>query len=316
LSEDLTSVPAEKKPGQHRKVTIIILVWNGYDVTRDCLLSLRKIDYPSFETILVDNGSIDSSGEKLVREFPEITVIRNEQNLGFTGGNNVGMRQALKTGTDYLLLLNNDTIVSASFLTEMVRVAESNNRIGMVAPKIYYFEPADKIWYAGGAYVRWKTFPVHFGVRKHDDGRYDEAKEVSFATGCALLVRAETARKVGLLDETFFLSYEDVDWSARAIEAGYKAMYVPSAVIWHRDSFETKKIGLAKRDFYNIRNAVLCARKHLPIYQLPLFVSSMAVYIAYFTLRSIMHADFNRAMALYEGVWSGCRTTFLKNSTV
>jgi GT2 family glycosyltransferase len=317
LPEDLTSVPTEKPPGRHPKVTIIVLVWNSYDVTRDCLLSLRKVDYPAFETILVDNGSIDSSGEKLAREFPEITVIRNEENLGFTGGNNVGMRCALKTGTDYLLLLNNDTIVSPSFLTEMVRVADPDSSIGMVAPKIYYFEPSDKIWYAGGAYVRWKTFPVHFGVRQHDDGSYNETKEVSFATGCALLVRAETARKVGLLDETFFLSYEDVDWSARAIEAGYKAMYVPSAVIWHRDSYDTKRnTGLAKRDFYNIRNAVLCARKHLPMYQLPLFVSSMAVYIGYFTLRSIMQADFKRAMALYEGVWSGCRTTFLKNSTV
>lgn len=317
MREDLTSVPTDKPLSHHPKVSIIMLVWNSYDVTRDCLLSLRKLNYPAFETVLVDNGSVDGSGERIAREFPEVQFIRNEQNLGFTGGNNVGMRYALKKGANYLLLLNNDTIVSPNFLTEMIRVAETSEQIGMVVPKIYYFEPSDKIWYAGGAYVRWKTFPIHFGVRQRDDGSYNEIKEVSFATGCALLVRGETARKVGLLDDTFFLSYEDVDWSARTLEAGYKAMYVPSSVIWHRDSYDTKRnAGMARREFYNIRNAVLCARKHLPLYQLPLFVFSMAVYVGYVTLRSIAQSDFKRAAALYQGVWNGCKTKFLEKSTV
>jgi GT2 family glycosyltransferase len=317
LQEDLTSVPTDKPLSYHPKVSIIMLVWNSYEVTRDCLLSLRKLDYPAFETILVDNGSVDGSGERIAREFPEVKYIRNEQNLGFTGGNNVGMRQALKEGANYVLLLNNDTIVSPNFLAEMIRVAEADGRIGMVNPKIYYFEPSDKIWYAGGAYIRWKTFPVHFGLRQRDDGSYNETKEVSFATGCALLVRAETTRKVGLLDDTFFLNYEDVDWSARVIEAGYKAMYVPNSVIWHRDSYDTKKnAGLARRDFYNMRNAVLCARKHLPLYQLPLFVYSMTIYIGYVTLRSIVQSDFKRAVALYRGVWDGCKTKFLKDATI
>lgn len=294
-----------------------MLVWNSYEVTRDCLLSLRKVDYPAFETILVDNGSVDGSGERLAREFPEVRFIRNAQNLGFTGGNNVGMRQALKEGTDYLLLLNNDTIVAENFLTEMIRVAETNTQIGMVAPKIYYYEPSDKIWYAGGAYIRWKTFPIHFGVRQRDHARYNETKEVSFATGCALLVRAETARNVGLLDDTFFLSYEDVDWSARTLEAGYKAMYVPAAMIWHRDSYDTKRnAGLAKRDFYTMRNAVLCARKHLPFYQWPLFLFSMAAYIGYFTLQSMKQADYKRTAAIYRGVWNGCTTSFVENHRV
>jgi GT2 family glycosyltransferase len=297
-------------PGRQPKVSIIILTWNSYEVTRDCLISLRKIDYPAYEVVLVDNGSVDSSARNLAQEFPEVRLIRNEKNLGFTGGNNVGMRDALTRGTDYLLLLNNDTIVAPNFLTELVRVAESDDRIGMVNPKIYYFEPADKIWYAGGKYIRWKTFPIHFGLRQSDDGSYDQTQEVSFATGCALLVRAEAARKIGLLDEIFFLSYEDVDWSVRALNAGYKAMYVPAAVVWHRDSYVTKKsMGFAGREFYNMRNAVLCARKHLPLHQVPLFAFSMSKYVGFVTLRSLRQADFKRAAALYRGLWNGCWTT-------
>lgn len=312
MPEELRSPQTKTAP----QVTIIMLTWNSYDVTRDCLLSLRKVDYPAYNIILVDNGSVDGSWLKLAQEFPEATMIRNEKNLGFTGGNNVGMREALKNGTDYLLLLNNDTIVSPSFLSEMISVAETDTRIGMLNPKIYFFEPSDTIWYAGGAYVRWKTFPTHFGVLQRDDGSYNQTKEVSFVTGCALMVRSETARKIGLLDETFFLSYEDVDWSVRAIESGYKAMYVPAAIIWHRDSYDTKRNIGSKRNFYTMRNAVLCARKHLPFYQLPLFVFSMAVYIGYFTLQSLMQADYQRAAAIYQGIWNGCRARFLENHTV
>jgi GT2 family glycosyltransferase len=239
----------EKTPRRQPKVSIIVLSWNSYDVTRDCLLSLRKIDYPAFEVVLVDNGSVDGSGKKLAQDFPEVKVILNDKNLGFTGGNNVGMRDVLARGTDYLLLLNNDTIVAPNFLTELVHVAESDERISMVNPKIYYFEPADKIWYAGGEYVPWKTFPVHFGLRESDVGSYDQTKEVSFVSGCALLVKAEVVQKV------------------------------------------------------------LCARKYLPLHQLPLFAFSMSKYVGYVTLRSLFQADFKRAAGLYRGLWSGCWTT-------
>jgi GT2 family glycosyltransferase len=126
----------EKTPVHQPKVSIIILTWNSYDVTRDCLLSLRKIDYPAFEVVLVDNGSVDGSGQKLAQNFPEVRVILNDKNLGFTGGANVGMRDVLARGTNYLLLLNNDTIVAPNFVTELVRVAERDERIGMVSPKI------------------------------------------------------------------------------------------------------------------------------------------------------------------------------------
>jgi len=289
------------------KVAIIILNWDSYGVTRDCLLSMSKLDYANFEVVLVDNGSADGSPERLAADFPHLRIIRNPVNLGFTGGNNVGLRDALTRSPDYLLLLNNDTIVASNFLTELVRVAESDHQIGLLNPKIYYFEPAKKIWCAGGIDKLWTVFPQPLGRRKLDDGSYDQAREISFTNGCALLVRAEAIRTIGLLDEVFFLSFEDRDWSARALRAGFKAVYVPSAVIWHKESYCTKRhLGLAGRDYFAMRNAVLFARKHLRGGLWPLFVMSVSKYLIYKTGLYLLLADWKRVRALYLGIWSGC----------
>src|SRR5258708_10223212 len=127
------------------KVSIILLNWNSYDVTEDCLLSLRKLNYQNVEVTLVDNGSTDGSVDEISKNFPELRLVKNDKNLGFTGGNNVGIRDVLDRGTDYILLLDNDTVVAPDFLAELVRVAESDAKIGLLNPKIYFFEPHDRI---------------------------------------------------------------------------------------------------------------------------------------------------------------------------
>lgn len=291
------------------KVTIIVLNWNSYEVTRDCFLSLRKLDYPNREIVLVDNGSIDSSGERLAKEFPEVRLIRNEENLGFTGGNNVAIRDALARHTDYLLLLNNDTVVAPNFLGELVRVAENQPQIGLLNPKILYHEPSDRIWYAGGLYKPGWSFAKHLGVRTRDVGRHDEMREVSFTTGCALLLKAEAARHVGLLDEMFFFGLEDLDWCVRARDAGYKAYYVPSAVVWHRAGYVTKNnLGKPVKDFYYFRNSVLLARKHLRVWRWPIYIVSMAGHLVYRTAGYLIRCEPRRVAALYRGLWNGCTT--------
>ena len=291
------------------KVTIIMLTWKSYQVTRECLLSLRSLAYPNFEIVLVDNASGDGSAEKLVLEFPEISLVQNETNLGFPGGNNVAIQAVLERGTDYFLLLNNDTIVAPDFLTELVRVAESDPRIGMLNPKIYYFEPADRLWYAGGSYKPWWSFAKTRGVNQRDAGRFEKVEEVSFITGCACLVKATVVRQIGLLDEVFFLGFEDLDWCMRASKAGFKGYYVPSSVIWHKSSYDTKKnLGKAVKDFYGTRNSVLFARKHLKIYYWPLFLLSLARWIAYRTAGYLVRLELSRIAALYQGLWNGWRT--------
>lgn len=298
------------------KVSIIVLNWNSYEVTRDCLRSLEKIDFCNYEVVLVDNGSHDGSADQLAREFPAVRLIRNGRNLGFAAGNNVGIRDALERRPDYLLLLNNDTEVASNFLTELVRVAESDARIGMLNPKIYYFDPPDRIWYAGGIRKPGRVFPVHLGLRQRDDGSYNQTKEVSFITGCALLIKAPVVQQIGLLDELFFLSYEDADWSMRASRAGFKQYYVPASVIWHKDSYDTtKNLGVAGKNFHTMRNAVLFARKHLQARHWPLFMMSIGKYIVYRSLAELRKGNIKTITALYRGVWNGCCTNISDNQT-
>ncbi|PYP83313.1 MAG: glycosyltransferase family 2 protein [Candidatus Angelobacter sp. Gp1-AA117] len=297
------------------KVSIIILNWNSYDLTQDCLLSLQKMDYPAFEVVLVDNGSTDGSIEKLQQEFPCARFISNGRNLGFPAGNNVGIHDALPRNPDYLLLLNNDTVVAPDFLSQLVRVAESDPKAGILNPKIYYSEPSDHIWYAGGMNKPWWSFPKHLGMQQRDNGKYNETREVSFITGCALLIKTEVVRKIGILDEVFFLGFEDVDWSNRALQAGYKAIYVPASKIWHKVSIVTKRnLGKAVKDFYYVRNSILLFRKHSPRKYWPLFALSLGRHVAYRTAGYAVRLEPDRVVALYKGIWSGCRTKITESS--
>ncbi len=283
-----------------------MLTWKSYEVTRDCLHSLRSLDYPDFEILLVDNASGDGSSERLASEFPEVKVIRNRENLGFPGGNNVAIRQALQSTADYLLLLNNDTIVAADFLSHMVEIAESDPAIAIVNPKIFFFEPSDRLWCAGGVYQPWCGMGSMRGVHQRDTGKYDQAEEISFATGCALLIRTSAVRRIGLLDETFFLGFEDLDWCVRARQAGFKLYYAPKAVIWHKDSYDTKRnLGKPIKDFYSTRNRILFARKHMRSRYWPLFMVDLAGYIAYRSAGYLLRREPERIAGLLKGLWAG-----------
>lgn len=294
------------RPDDLPRVTIVILNWNTFAVTRDCLMSLDQVDYPNRATLLVDNGSSDGSPDKLAAQFAEVTIIRNNSNLGFAAGNNVGIRCALQRGTDYVLLLNNDTVVSPSFLSSMVAVAERDPRIGVLSPLIYYFEPSDRIWYAGGSFAKWRGVAFHQGQGSHLSARYKTTREVTFVTGCALLIRSTVIAQVGLLDETFFMVCEDTDWSIRVLRSGYKAVYVPDAVIWHKESSTIKtQTGKWLRDYYNIRNSVLVARKHCRYYHWPSIVLFLIGTLLWRTGGYCIFGQFVRIRALYRGLYHG-----------
>jgi GT2 family glycosyltransferase len=288
------------------RVTIVILNWNGWEVTSDCLNSLKQISYPNYNIVIVDNGSTDCSIERLSAAFPDVELIKNERNLGFAGGNNVGIRYALKRGAQYILLLNNDTVVSSSFLASMIRVAEQNPKIGILNPKIYYLDPPGRIWYAGGQFSLWKGFAHHIGQRKRDDARYANTREVSFITGCAFLIKAEVIAQIGLLDERFFMVCEDTDWSLRSLKAGFKAVYVADAVVLHRESYTiNSKVGKWMRDYHNMRSSALLIRKHAKVYHWPSFCFFLGTRLVYRTLGYIALGQFDRLRAQYRGLWDG-----------
>lgn len=288
------------------KVSIVILNWNGYDVTRECLISLSRIDYPNHEISIVDNGSADGSPDKLTEEFPGIAMIRNKANLGFTGGNNVGICRALEENADYVLLLNNDTVVAPNFLSELIHAGESDQRIGLLNPKILYFQPSDRIWYAGGSFNIWKGIASHRGNREVDRGLYDLPEEVTFVTGCAFLIKAAVIRKIGLLDDCLFYTCEDTDWTIRSLKAGFKGLYVPSSVIWHKESMDVKRnAGKAFRDFYNVRNSLLLARRHAKAYHWPSFLFCLSMMVAYRTVGYSIGGEFDRVRAIHRGLRDG-----------
>ena len=288
------------------KVAIVILNWNTWEVTRDCLVSLQKLEYSNYDTLLIDNGSSDGSAKKLSALFPDLKIIQNHRNLGFAGGNNVGIRYAMQHEAEYVLLLNNDTIVSPSFLSKMISAAEADPKIGILNPTIFYCEPSDRIWYAGGGFNHWRGFAQHYGMRKRGAPHFLRSREVTFITGCAFLIRSEVISRIGLLDENFFLVCEDTDWSLRALQNSFYAMYVADAVIWHKESFTIKeRSGKWVRDFYNIRNALLIARKHARFYHWPSFLMFLMASLVWRTTGYGALGQFRRIGGLYRGLFHG-----------
>lgn len=248
-------------------VVIIILNWNGCEVTIDCLKSLFKIDYPNFKILIVDNGSIDNSVqkiEKFVCDLPNISILPLGKNYGFTGGNNKGIAHILLSESPtYFLLLNNDTEVDSTFLSKMVSLAESNNKIAAVVPKIYYFDHPNTLWYAGGYINRLSCMGEHFGKNKLDSAKFSQVKSVTFMNGCAILIKSDIVRKIGLFDDDLFANCEDADLSLRILQAGFNIMYEPNAKIWHKVSYsfksnDNKWFGL----YIATRNLVILQKKH------------------------------------------------------
>jgi GT2 family glycosyltransferase len=221
-------------------IAIIVLNWNGRDLTLDCLRSLEAVSTPGLRTILVDNASTDGSVDAVRQRYGDrITVIVNEDNLGFAAGNNVGIRRALGGGADFILLLNNDTVVAPDFVDHLLRPMLSTPEIGITAPKIYYAEPKDRIWFAGGEISMWRGVARHTGIRETDRGQYDTERDIDYATGCAFLARGSVFAKIGDLDPGYRAYFEDADFCVRARESGYRIRYIPSAHVWHRISAST-----------------------------------------------------------------------------
>ncbi len=217
-------------------VYIIVLNWNGKNDTIECLRSLRGMTYPNARVLVVDNGSTDDSVDSIAQLFPDITILRNEKNLRFAGGNNKGIEHALTKKADAILLLNNDTIVENNFLTAMIDELLSNEQNGMVGPKILYFAAPKKIWFAGGI-IKWhQGWMMHRGIREDDHGQYDYPTSTDYISGCCLLVKREVVEKIGMLDESYFIYGEDADWCERAKREGFLLRYAPKAIIWHKVS--------------------------------------------------------------------------------
>lgn len=259
-------------------ISIIIVNYNTPKDTKECLLSLGQIRTTGFRfnVIIVDNGSKEPLQLTADHRYPDFELLRSEANLGFTGGNNLGISHAVKQyQADYFLLLNSDTIVDQDFLVHLYRALKDSHRAGIAGAKIYFhrgFEYHAKsyrrdqrhqvIWYAGGS-VDWANLvSFHRGVDEVDRGQFDTQQTSDFVTGCALLIKREVTERVGILDKRYFLYSEDVDYSLRVHKAGYDVLFVPKAVVWHKIGRSSGGAGSKLQQYYQTRNRLLLTFLH------------------------------------------------------
>jgi len=241
-------------------VSLVILNFNGAALLGDCLSSIAEQSFQDFEVVLVDNGSTDESLARVEQLWPAARVIPLSRNLGFAEGNNVGIRAA---HGKYIVLLNNDTQLGPRFLEELVRIADGDERIGMVAPKILNFFDRRRIDSVGGLLLCPDGLAQGRGRGEEDLGQYDDLQEVLVPSACAALYRREMLDEIGLLDEDFFMYCEDTDLGLRARWAGWRAVAAPQAVVYHKYSGSSSAYSPMKM-YYVERNHYLVALKNFP----------------------------------------------------
>ncbi len=288
-------------------VTIIIVNFNGWQDTLECLESIYKIHYPNFSVVIIDNNSTDNSPSKIkeycngrltvtsqyfeynpenkpisIQEFENnkngeeninfkklsndnsdsLILIKNKENYGFAEGNNIGIRFSLKNlDPEYFLLLNNDTVVGKDFLDELVKKGEMKKNIGILGPKIYFYDRQNVIWSAG-CKISWKlSRGIQIGTNEIDKGQFEEQREVEYVSGSAFLIKTEVILKIGLMDEKYFLYFEESDWTLRANQAGYKSLYIPTAQVWHKVSQSGGGISKPPGLYYITRNRWIFMKK-------------------------------------------------------
>lgn len=331
-------------------VYILILNWNGWRNTIECLESIQQLYYPNYRIIVIDNGSTDGSLSKIkdwaagklsieskfviyntitkpvtlieydlsvakaggkqvlenkIEYLPysrRMILIKTNSNLGYAGGNNIGIKYALRQGAEYIWLLNNDTVVDKYALIELLKLAESNKRIGMVGSKLLYYNKPDIIQAAGGGWFNfWQGLPYAYGWLEKDRGQWDNILQVYGINGASLLVRNKVIEMVGYLSEAFFLYGEETEWQIRATKQGWLLFYCPGSKVWHK---ENASLGYKSPlvEYYSTRNNIWITRRYskrtLPV---AMFFHFLRV------IRRIAKGDFRRAVAVSKGIWEGLR---------
>ena len=281
-------------------VSIITINYNESEVTLDLLDSVRKLSYANYEVIVVDNASPNDNPDKIKENFPEVNLIKSAENLGFAGGNNLGVKQAKG---EYLLFINNDTIVPPNFIQPLVETLQKNNRIGMVSPKIKFHWDPTLIQYAGYTPMnKWTIRNNSIGYHQKDNGDFDEPKETQSIHGAAMMVPKKVVDEVGMMTEIYFLYYEEHDWAEMVKRAGYKIFYQPKSYILHKESISTGKFSPLKT-YYISRNRILFARRNFK--PLSLGVSLLfqcLVSIPKNTLQFLLKREFAHLKAFWRAI--------------
>jgi len=278
------------------RIAVILLNWNSYEHTCNCIQSLEQCVGEAFDIIIIDNGSQDGSIQKLEEEFKKVIFIKHDRNLGFAGGNNRGFEFAIEKNYEYVMMLNNDVFVQPSFLTYLINYIDYHPEVGAIQPKIFFNKDRTKIWNGGSRYASFFGCVYSKNYLRKEGQLQQTLHEVDWITGCAFLVCTSVLKEIGLLNEKFFIYYEDVDLSFRIKQAGYKLIFHPDSVIFHIAgmSHKAKKKGPEGYanpivHYLNFRNHMWLLRTWTKWYQWPTtliayFTYSLSIMI-YFALR-------------------------------
>jgi GT2 family glycosyltransferase len=288
-------------------LSIILVNYKRADDTIECIQSLQRSTFTDFETIVVDNASGDGSVAAIRSSCPAVQFFESPTNVGFAEGNNIGIRQALAHQSNFILLLNNDTVVEPNALSELLATFRRHPGAGIVGPKIYYHDRPNMLWYAGGYFNPHSSFGGHYGIGEDDNGAHDSERTCALITGCCMMFRREVCDRIGLLDADYFAYLEDADSCTRAERNGFSLHYQAKAIIYHKVS-STSAWDSPVYIYFNLRNKILFLKKNALLLQwLPHLPRLTYYYVRQFIRLSLKWRSASKTRAAWYGFVDGLR---------
>lgn len=288
----------EQPESEFPNISVVVLNWNAFDDTDECLLSLKEVTYPNFQIIVVDNGSSDDSPLKIAASHPEVNLVRCETNKGIAAGYNRGIQAALQSRAEHIVVMNNDLIFAPDFLSAMVKTVEAWPQSGVIMPKIYYYDEPDIIWSTGGR-TRWMPSNILLRDRQKKDGpALQTEEEIAFAPSCCLLLSREVCEAVSF-DESYFFYYDDWDFCLETRKQGWRIVFSPASRIWHKVSRSTQNSPKSLRWWKVLGQS--CVRYHRKHHSMAL----LAVYVAWVLLREMVKGNFKSLPTFLRGIQLG-----------
>jgi GT2 family glycosyltransferase len=305
-----------------KRIAVILVDWNGIEVTLPCLESLNALklsDNFTIELIVVDNGSAIPIADRIKNEYSDVVVFRSEENRGFAAGCNIGIRYAIESGIDYSLLLNNDTTVEPDFVSHLFDSIEGNPTVGLAQPKILFQHDKNLIWNAGNRFNKWIGLTSTNGYGEKNSNKYDSITTMPWATGCCMLINNKlfTGEGLGLLNETYETYYEDVEFSFRVREKGYRISYVPSSIIYHIAGYSVNSNQETQEGrthpfvvYLHSRNRIFLLREFFTWYTCPTVLLFQMVYYALLMLRFLLLRRPKKLNAVLRSIFDGISNSY------
>lgn len=290
----------------HARVAVVLVNWNGAGDTLATLASLdRVVGAEGLRVLVVDNGSTDDSVERLRRERPGLEILETGKNLGFAGGNEVGIQKVLESPeVGWVLLLNTDVELDPGFLGPLVDACQ-DPEVAAAGPKIFYFDLPDVLWAAGGRLRIRETVAVELGRGQKDGPRWDRPRDVTYLTTCCLMIPRDVLEKVGPLDPAYFINGDDADWCRRALDAGYRLRYAPESRIWHKVAASTAGSYTPLKTYHTGRSNAVWVRRHAGRLGVARFVAANLLALPAAYLRELFRGNTRAVRSKARGVLSG-----------